>query len=330
MSTHGHIKRNLADVTARLKVWHPQGDRITGLRVLSEGHSNETFYVEGIDRVLRMPPSTGGLLPPYDMPLQFRVLDAVARMPKHPPVPKVYELCEDPEVLGDPFFTMEALVGEEYEYSPPQWLVDAPESQRTWMSTQWIDAVSSLHTNPAAAMPVGHKSTQDYAQGCLRMAQVPTGSKDLIALLEELVRNPLPTSGEPTPVHGDPKIGNAMWRPDGSLVALLDWEMAHVGEPLHDLGWMLCLYNQPLASAGLDLPGWLQPPAIVERWEQHTGRSAAAIEGYKVLAFAKICAIITWGAWLYESGSSKDERYAAWGRGMPPLLSILLERASKL
>lgn len=330
MAKHGHIKRDLADLTARLKAWLPDGDRITGLRVLSAGHSNETFYLEGLNRVLRMPPSTGGLLPPYDMGKQHRVLAAVGAMPAHPPVPKVYELCEDPAVAGDPFFIMEALEGEEYEYAPPQWLLDAPESQRTRMSTQWIDAVASLHVNPAAAMPVGHVSTREYAEACLKMAQVPNADKNLIALLEQFVRNPMPVSGPPTPVHGDPKIGNTMWKQDGRLVALLDWEMSHTGEPLHDLGWMLCLYNQPLASAGLDLPGWLQQPAIVERWERRTGRSAAAIEHYKVMAFAKIASINTWGVHLYESGKTQDPRYAAWGQGMSILLGILFDRASKL
>lgn len=329
MSKNGHIKRDLDDVTRRLRAWLPDGDKVTGLRVLSAGHSNETFFVEGLNRVLRMPPSTGGLLPPYDMVGQHRILKAVGAMQDGPPVPAVFEVCDDPEVLGDPFFIMEALVGEEYEYAPPQWLLDAPESQRTSMSTQWINAVASLHNRPASEMPEPFVSTKAYAENCLKMTQVPNGDKNLIALLEDFVNNPLPTSGDPTPVHGDPKIGNMMWRPDGTLVAVLDWEMACTGEPMHDLGWALCLYNQPLASAGLDLPGWLQPEQMAERWEARTGRSAAHLHRFMVMAFAKICAINTWGVHLYESGQTKDERYAAWGRGMPQLLSILFSRADK-
>lgn len=329
MSKNGHIRRDLDEVTRRLKAWLPDGDKVTGLRVLSAGHSNETFFVEGLNRVLRMPPSAGGLLPPYDMVKQHRVLAAVGAMKDGPPVPKVFEVCDDPEVAGDPFFIMEALVGEEFEYTPPQWLLDAPESQRTLMSQRWIDAVASLNARPASEMPEQFVSTQSYAEACLRMAQVPNGDKNLIALLEDFVKNPLPTTGDPTPVHGDTKIGNMMWRPDGHLVAVLDWEMACTGEPMHDLGWALCLYNQPLASAGLDLPGWLQPEAMTERWEARTGRTALQLERFMVLAFAKICAITTWGVHLYESGQSDDERYAAWGRGMPQLISILMGRADK-
>lgn len=329
MGKQGHIKRDLGDLLARIKVWHKDGDRITGIRVLSAGHSNETFYVEGIDRVLRMPPSTGGLLPPYDMPKQHRILKAVGEMDKGPPVPAVFECCDDPGVLGDPFFLMEALVGEEYEYAAPQWLVDASNEQRTAMSTQWIQAVAALHDRPAEEMPAELVTPQAYAENCLKMTRVPNGDRDLIALLEDFAKNPLPTSGEWAPVHGDPKIGNMMWRPDGTLVAMLDWEMSHRGEPMHDLGWALCLYNQPLASAGLDLPGWLQPPEMAARWEEITGRSAANLHRYMVLAFAKICAINTWGVHLYESGQTKDERYAAWGQGMPQLLKILFSRAEK-
>lgn len=330
MAKHAYIKRDLDDLLKRVKAWLPDGGRVSGLRVLSAGHSNETFYLEGLDRVLRMPPSQGGLLPPYDMAKQHRILASVCAMKDGPPVPRVYELCEDPDVAGDPFFIMEALVGEEFEYTAPQWLLDAPESQRTSMSTQWIDAIAALHDRPASEMPEKLITTREYAENCLKMTSVPTGDKALIALLENFVKNPLPTSGPPTPVHGDPKIGNMMWRPDGTLVAMLDWEMAHGGEPLHDLGWALCLYNQPLASAGLDLPGWLQPDQMAERWERRTGRSAAALNQYMVLAYAKICSINTWGVWLYESGQTKDERYAAWGRGMPQLLDILFSRADKL
>jgi aminoglycoside phosphotransferase (APT) family kinase protein len=330
MSKHAYIKRDLDQLRRQIAAWLPDGDRMTGLRVLSAGHSNETFYLEGIDRVLRMPPSQGGLLPPYDMAKQHRVLAAVGRMTDGPPVPAVYELCEDPAVAGDPFFVMEALKGEEYEYAPPQWLVDASDEQRERMSTQWINAIAALHDRPADEMPEPHVSTRDYAEACLKMTQVPNGDAKLIALLENFVNDPLPTSGDPTPVHGDPKIGNMMWRPDGKLVAMLDWEMAHTGEPLHDLGWALCLYNQPLASAGLDLPGWLQPEQMAERWEAKTRRSAAGLDRYMVLAFAKICAINTWGIHLYESGQTKDERYAAWGRGMAQLLTILFARADKL
>ncbi len=330
MADHGHIRRDLDRLTADLKAWHPDGDRITGIRVLSAGHSNETFFVDGIDRVLRMPPSTGGLLPPYDMSKQHRVLDAVSRMENGPPAPRVYECCEDPAVLGDQFFLMEALVGEEFEYTAPQWLLDASEEQRTWMSTQWIDAVAALNSRPAAEMPVEFVSTADYARKCLQMAQVPNGDPRLIALLEDFVANPLPTTGDSTPVHGDPKIGNMMWRPDGTLVAMLDWEMTHQGEPMHDLGWALCLYDQPLASAGLDLPGWLQPEQMAERWEAATGRSADALPRYMALAYAKICAITTWGAHLYLSGQTKDERYAAWNEGMPTLLGILFDRVERM
>jgi aminoglycoside phosphotransferase (APT) family kinase protein len=330
MAKHGHIKRDLDDVLKRLKAWHNGGAMITGISVLSAGHSNETFLVEGIDRVLRMPPSTGGLLPPYDMPKQHRVLDAVNKMENGPPVPRVFEVCEDPDVLGDPFFLMEKLVGEAYEYAPPDWLVTSSHEQREKMCLQWIGAVAALHDRPADDLPIEFISTRGYAEKCLQMAQVPSGHKGLVALLENFVRNPLPTSGAPAPVHGDPKIGNMMWRPDGHLVAVLDWEMSHQGEPLHDLGWALCLYDQPLASAGLDFEGWLQPPEMAAKWEEITGRSAAALDKYMVLAFAKICAITTWGAHLYISGQTKDERYAAWGEGMPQLLSILFDRADRL
>lgn len=108
------------EIAERLRRWHPCGRQITDVRVLSAGHSNATYYVDGLDQVLRMPAVGAGLLPPYDMAKQHRVLDTVSRMNPHPPVPRVYQLCQDKEVLGDEFFLMEALPGENFEYATPQ------------------------------------------------------------------------------------------------------------------------------------------------------------------------------------------------------------------
>lgn len=109
------------------------------------------------------------------------------------------------------------------------------------MSTQWVDAVTDLHVNAASAMPAETLTPRDCAEFCLRLADNEFGDPNLIGMLKNFIANPLPTSGPPVPDHGDPKHGNTMGRRNGALVALLDYEIAMVGEPLHDLGWMLCI-----------------------------------------------------------------------------------------
>ena len=102
-----------------LRRWLPRGNRITGVRTLSAGHSNETYFVEGLNEILRLPPSEEGLLPPYDMARQHAVMSAVATHAPGIPMPPMLELCTDPDVLGDEFYLMGALPGEAFEYSIP-------------------------------------------------------------------------------------------------------------------------------------------------------------------------------------------------------------------
>lgn len=327
-ANNGMGGRDLGQMVAGLRNYLPEGRKISGLRVLSAGHSNETYYIEGLDRILRMPPAQGGLLPPYDMEKQYRVLDAVYRMSDAPPVPRVYELCTESEILGDPFFVMQALKGEEFEYTLPDWLSSAPSGQREWMSNQWVTVISGLHNNPPEQMPAEEIGIQAYAEKYLAMAIKSEGDRELIAILDNLVKDPPKASGAPTPVHGDPKHGNTLWTRDGKLLAFLDWEMSHIGEPLTDLGWMLCFYNQGHASAALHSTGWLQEPAILDLWQQKTGRTAVDIQRYKLLALAKVCAIMSRGVWLYNTGQLMDPRIPTWD--MKSLLDTLIERSQNI
>src|SRR6476646_2659173 len=116
------MARDIARIERGLKAWLPRGAGITGITVLSAGHSNETYLVDGIDEVLRMPPSEEGLLPPYDMPRQHAVLSAVSKAAPTVPLPPVLEVCDDPEVIGDQFFLMGRIDGEAFEYTVPDWV----------------------------------------------------------------------------------------------------------------------------------------------------------------------------------------------------------------
>src|SRR5262245_11606971 len=108
------MARDLEQMTQALRRWLSGGEAITRIVPLSTGHSNETYLLEGVDRILRMPPSEEGLLPPYDMAAQHAILKAVGAHSGGPPVPNVFELCRDATVLGDPFFLMERLNGEAF------------------------------------------------------------------------------------------------------------------------------------------------------------------------------------------------------------------------
>ena len=325
------MTRDLEAMTQALRRWVPGGAAITRIIALSTGHSNETYLVEGLDRILRMPPSEEGLLPPYDMAREHAVLKAVGELSGGPPVPRVFELCRDATVLGDPFFLMERLRGEAFEYAVPDWLAVADEGVRDRMCAQWIGAIVALHRMPAAKMPAPATTVRAYALRWREVAAAAEAPKALVELLDDLVVDPPRASGPPTPVHGDPKHGNCLWQGE-RLLALLDWEMAHVGEPLTDLGYVVSFYDQgeaALASAGFELPGWWSRSRTIGSWEEGTGRTAVDLRRYEVLAMCKIAAIIALGHHLFRSGRATDKRFENWGAVIPRYLALALARAQK-
>ncbi len=307
------------------------GEAIRRVVPLSTGHSNETYLLEGLDRILRMPPSEEGLLPPYDMARQHSVLSAVGAWKAWPPVPRVFELCTDSAVIGDPFFVMERLSGEAFEYQVPDWLDAAPPEVRDRMCAQWIGAVAAVHCMPAERMPTQTMTFVDEARHWRAVAESAQAPQQLFDVLDDLIARPPPPSGPPTPVHGDPKHGNCLWNRD-RLMALLDWEMAHVGEPLTDLGYLASFYAQSkgaaLANAGFALDGWWSRARAVEEWESATGRAARELNRYEALGMCKIAAIIALGFHLFRSGRATDPRFAAWGPVIPPYVKVAARRAA--
>jgi len=323
------MARNTDELAEKLRRWLPRGSGITGVKTLSAGHSNETYLVEGLNEILRMPPSEEGLLPPYDMARQHAVISAVGAYTDKVPLPRMLELCEDSSVIGDPFFLMTRIPGEAFEYTVPEWLLADPHEGSDRLCQQWFDALIALHTMPAALMPVGGRTVREEAAYWLAVARDAKADPRLVEILNDLELRPPATSGPPTPVHGDPKHGNCLWN-DGRLTALLDWEMSQVSEPLLDLGYILMFHDQGeagLANAGFDLPGWWSAERMIETWEKGTSRKAVDVNRYTVLAQAKVAAIITLGAHLFETGRVLDPRFKGFGMVLPPFLDLLVSRA---
>lgn len=310
------MARDLTRLASALRSWLPDGAALAAVVPLSAGHSNETYLLSGLDRILRTPPSEAGLLPPYDMARQFRIMDGMGRAAGGPPVPRMRELCEDPAVIGDAFFTMDRARGEAYEaYEMPAWVKSADASLRSAMCEQWIDAIAAVHALPVALVGDEPRPPAGEADHWRRVAERAEAPAELVDLLARLADGPLPVSGPPAPLHGDAKLGNCLWQ-DGRLTALLDWEMAGVGEPLVDIGYLLWTFE---SYRNPECPGWWTREQVIARWQQRTGRTVRDLARYEVLGMAKVIAILAAGAHLVKSGRSRDARFAAWGRIIPSL-----------
>lgn len=323
------MARDTQRLAEGLRNWLPRGGRITGVRTLSAGHSNETYFVEGLNEILRMPPSEEGLLPPYDMARQHTVMSAVAEHAPDIPMPPMLELCTDPAILGDEFYLMGALPGEAFEYSIPDWLAANPVEGANSVCCQWFDAFTTLQNMPVEHMPPGERTVQQEVDYWLNVSRECEAAPPLIEILEDLSTRPLRTSGPLTPVHGDTKHGNCLWH-EGKLTALLDWEMARISEPMLDLGYILMFHDQGPASlgdAGYELPGWWSAERMIAEWETRTGRTAADAARYTVLGQAKVAAIISVGAHLFRTGRINDPRFEGFANLLPAYIDLLQRRA---
>jgi aminoglycoside phosphotransferase (APT) family kinase protein len=243
-------------------------------------------------------------------------------------VPRMYELCTDASVIGDPFFLMQRLDGEAFDHVAPDWMKQAGAATVSAMCGQWVGAVTALHRLPATLMPPGSRSVEAEIAHWRAVAVQAEAQAGLIDLLDALSHDPPAASGPVTPVHGDPKQGNCLWK-GPEMQAILDWEMAGVGEPLTDLGYMLQFYDQgevSFANAGFELAGWWPRARVIEEWERATQRRARDLRRYEALALCKVTAIIALGFHLSRTGRATDPRFASWGAVVPLYLDLARRR----
>ncbi|MFL5824005.1 MAG: phosphotransferase family protein [Solirubrobacteraceae bacterium] len=293
---------------------------------VGEGHSNVTFLLStGV--VLRRPPR--GPLPPsaHDVLREARLLKALEGTPVR--VPRVLAVCPDPEVIGAPFYVMEEMHGEVITDTMPAAL-DSDE-QRGLIADQLIDELVELHAVDWSAIGLeGFGKPSGYLERQLRRF---TGlwehnrTREL-AEVEQLatwLAENMPQSPPATIVHGDYRLGNTMFAAEAParLVAILDWEMATIGDPLADLGYMVMHWTRPgdpdskfNLHTVTRLPGFPTREELVQRYEERSGRSMQALNWYVTLALWKAIVFMEGNYKRALAGSTDDPYLKAFGDGV--------------
>ncbi|MDJ0344554.1 phosphotransferase family protein [Streptomyces sp. H10-C2] len=269
--------------------------------LIEGGRSNLTYAVtDGTSRwVVRRPPLGHVLATAHDMPREHRVISALRDTPV--PVPGTVLLCQDPEVIGAPFYVMDFVDGTPYRTSE-QLATIGPERTRA-VVLGLVDTLVELHAvDPAAAglgdfgRPEGFLERQLRRWGkqleASRSRELP-GIDDLHSALAKA----LPVSAAPTVVHGDYRLDNVLIGADDRVQAILDWEMSTLGDPLTDLG-LLVMYSEqetvpdaPVSTTG-DAPGHPSALELVERYAERSGRDTSAIDWYTAFAYFKLAVIL--------------------------------------
>lgn len=288
------------------------------------GHSNLTYLVRfgRVELVLRRPPF--GPLPPkaHDLAREYRWLSAMH--PVFPLAPRPYLLCEDPGVVGSIFYVMERRRGLVVRRDEPSALANPVARRR--LSETMVETLAGLHAIDVSANGLaGLGKPSGFVERQVRgwtdrwhrskIADLP----DMEALARWLSERLPPDPAPPTVVHGDFKLDNVMLDAAdvGRIVALLDWEMSALGDPLVDVGILLA-YWSPMAppdqrdalTSVTDRPGWLTRDEIIDRYAERSRRDVSAIRFYEAFALFKVAVVIQQIFARFVRGHTDDPRFA--------------------
>ncbi len=316
--------RDLDQLATALRQYLPGGQGITTIRPLTTGFSNETYLIEGLDIILRLPPAAGAMLDGRDVVGQGRIYKELVTAPGAPPVPRIITICADPAIIGVPFFVMERIAGESIDdMVMAPWFVEGSDALRNQICRDWVSAVASLSKLAPLATLGSVVTPEDDARMWREFART-ADCPALVALFDRLLTAPAPLSGVPAVTQGDPKLSNIMWQ-DQRITAVLDWEMALNGEPLADLGYMLFFFASDYHSAtrAQKLPGMLTRDEVIDRWEQVSGRSAAGVAWHEIAQIGKTAAIIAEGVNMANTGRSSDPRLEIFKQNIGYYLSAM-------
>ncbi|MBM3613096.1 MAG: phosphotransferase family protein [Alphaproteobacteria bacterium] len=242
---------------------------LAGPERVAGGQSNPTWFLtHGSARMVLRAKPIGPILPgAHAIEREFRVLSALHSAGL--PVPRPIRLCEDPTVIGTPFYLMERVDGRIFADCS---LPDLPRAERAAIWMGLAEALAALHRVDPAAVGLGDFARQLARWGAQRAAARTPASPDLVALEGWLQANLPPDDGRIALVHGDFRMGNMIFHPtEPRVVAILDWELATLGHPLADLGFVVMPWHSAPEEyggiAGLDLAAMGLPTeaAFLER-----------------------------------------------------------------
>ena len=307
------------------------------------GHSNLTYLlrVPGSEFVLRRAP-LGPVAPKaHDMAREYAVLAAVA--PHFPEAPRVYHLCEDPSIVGAPFFLMERRRGVILRNSVPPAIAAQPDYAAK-LSEAFIACQARLHSidiQAAGLISLGKPSgfVERQVRGWAdRWRRAQTDEIPLMDNVIDWLERRLPRPSPAALVHNDFKLDNVMFSETGSRIeAVLDWEMTAVGDPLVDVGLTLCYWswaNAPdFRAAGVPAitgqPGWHSRERFIERYADATGRDMTDIGYYEVLGAFKLAVIVQQIYYRYWKGQTQDPRFRDLGERAKGLICLAANMAEQ-
>lgn len=278
----------------------------------ASGESSVTLILEarskrrGEERfVLRMAPPVSQVFDRHDLRMQFEMMTIMAA--ERLPAPPLVGYEPDPSILGSDFYVMGFRSGRIPSDNPPMmiagWLKDdvTPE-QRTKMWTSGTDVLARIHQidlakhdfsrlpRASAGEPLVAQEIRTF--DAMFKPEVREVADPRILEGWALLQKTVPQGGEPAFCWGDSRVGNVIFDQDVP-VAILDWEMANVGDPRADLAWWIWIDRCNSEGLGATrLPGIPAPGAIYARWSEHTGRSLEGMAWFELFAVVRYAIVL--------------------------------------
>jgi aminoglycoside phosphotransferase (APT) family kinase protein len=292
-------------------------------RAIGDGHSNLTYLVSDGERrvVVRRPPPPPLPAGANDMLREARFVAGLADSPV--PVPRVLAVSPANEVLDVPFYVMSFADGPVVTTATPAPL-DNPNSRRD-VGMSLVDRLADLHAVDWQAAGLGDLGRPDgFNERHLRrmsrlVADADGRPPEEFAAIETWLAAHAPAEAGASIIHNDFRIGNVVLAPDnpGRVHAVLDWELATIGDPLFDLGYFLMTVPQrgePLTPTGrlgtaMLEDGYPGRDELAARYAERTGRSLATLPWYSALALWKLAVLYEYSARRAATGDG-DEYYA--------------------
>jgi aminoglycoside phosphotransferase (APT) family kinase protein len=298
---------------------------------IGEGHSNVTFAIhrDGGAWVLRRPPRPP--LPPsaHDVLREARLLSAVQEADVR--TPRVLATCDDESVIGAPFYVMELIEGDVLTTELPP----ALEAEAARIGDELVDALVEIHAVDWRGCGLeGYGRPTGYLDRQLRRfsglwEHNRTRELPLLDRVTAWLAEHKPESRDATIVHGDYRLGNTMFAQGAPprLNAIFDWELATIGDPLADVGYLVATWAEPGdpddALHGLGAvtrrPGFATREQLIERYEQRSGRSMSDVRWYTTLALWKSAVFLEGSYKRRLAGTTEDAFFDRLKTGVPEL-----------
>jgi aminoglycoside phosphotransferase (APT) family kinase protein len=279
-------------------------------QVIPGGKSNLTYEVTDgqASRIVRRPPLGHVLATAHDMSREHRVMTALH--PTAVPVPATFALCEDSEVIGAPFYVMERVEGTPYRLASQ--LEPLGPGRTGAISAQMVDTLATLHRVDPADVGLS-----DFGR--------PHGF--LTRQVHRLLAASPPVEGPPAVVHGDFRLDNLLVDDNDQVAAVIDWEMATLGDPLTDVALLLVYQRMADLDTGYAVadastaPGFLTDLEMLNRYADRSGRELSAMGFYLGLAYFKLAVILEGVHYRFAHGQTVGAGFDTVGVIVEPLIA---------